>query len=565
MSGPIPDMDWLSVVFAREQRGDKTTVAWLFADGPHIHKRLWIKVPLLGKISRASTIDDVDLDLWMDAGRASGEATIDFTDRTFRIDRFPLDEPNDLKHSFTFVISPQHTTGPGVHPINHLINALVPGLDPPWRGNVLVFRHGCTSKKVIVKVEERYWEAVSMMITTSVISSIRHWSAYFVNAWSSVQRNSVIDRSSHKEPTEIINHQQYPNSPRVMTRKIAFVQKHPTTVDDDTASFDRALACAHTPQPQRDTYWALDDIVLYTLRFLSLLHILKFSHLDHRCATLAKLYLRGRIIRYTSPFFTMPRPFFLHRYDLTLLRFYHTLETTHSWIVGSVALAAGSVLSDPPFPDNLNIITKSRELPHWLNFLVHETGFTMLPQVTASGPYERAGHTFVLFQHSKIPNLTVTITTTDDAHLGHLFFASPNSDQHIAVGAYELITPHMRALSNQVHIQGFRPHGRRLESIPLPPPNKLYRTTSRFPGCIVLLDSTRYWSHACGNICPGIQRCAKGLPGFAHIKWGGVDDLDEFTDPALVEIGESRMMYRTGARCANRKCPNRRDKGLYEA
>lgn len=161
--------------------------------------------------------------------------------------------------------------------------------------------------------------------------------------------------------------------------------------------------------------------------------------------------------------------------------------------------------------------------------------------------------------------LWITITTTLRRTLGPLFFASPNTDQQIGIAAYEVITPFLRAVAVQEHLKGFRSYGRRLRALPLPPASGLNRMASRFPGAVIVHDSTSLWTLPCGNICPGAWRRARGLEGFAHIKWGGMDGLDDYTDPALEEIGQSRLLFRSGTRCANPYCKRWRQKGSLEA
>ncbi|KAJ7098747.1 hypothetical protein B0H15DRAFT_797415 [Mycena belliarum] len=148
---------------------NSTVKAWLLPDGAQIHKHLYVRVPLISGVIRAHDIQDVDCDMWMDAGRGRGEAAEDISGRVFRIDRYPLDEPRDLDHSWSIVVTHQDTRGPNAHPLNFHINSLVPDLAEPWRGNVLIFRHGRTSKKVVVGVEEQYWVAVKWLITTYAI------------------------------------------------------------------------------------------------------------------------------------------------------------------------------------------------------------------------------------------------------------------------------------------------------------------------------------------------------------------------------------------------------------
>jgi hypothetical protein len=121
-------------------------------------------------------MDELNTDMWMDAGRGSGCTTSDLTNRSLQIDRFPLDEPEDLTHAYTIVVAPQHTVGADVHPVNHTITRLLPDTVAPWRGNVIVFRHGKTASKVMINLEERDTVAVQMILTTWVLPfvSLKH-------------------------------------------------------------------------------------------------------------------------------------------------------------------------------------------------------------------------------------------------------------------------------------------------------------------------------------------------------------------------------------------------------
>lgn len=155
-------------------------------------------------------------------------------------------------------------------------------------------------------------------------------------------------------------------------------------------------------------FWSTADVVLYMLQFLSLIELIGFSHIDRACLIYAKTLLKGRISRYSSPFFTKntpPNPA-ISREPTLFVRFFQTLEETRSWIVSSVALAAASVLSDAPCPTNLNIITHCRQLGAWFRFLVGESGFAVRTRGWSSGAYAVAGGLVFEFQH---PGIKVSI------------------------------------------------------------------------------------------------------------------------------------------------------------
>ncbi|KAJ7201233.1 hypothetical protein B0H12DRAFT_1244284 [Mycena haematopus] len=165
-------MHWDLVVWTREQieltqTGDSKTVkAILIPDGGLMSHWVWVRVPVHAGLRRALTVDHINTDIWMDASRGAGSATSDLAGRSFQIDRYPLDEPRDLTHSYTIVVAPQHTEGHHVYPENALINKLVPELDKPWRGNVLIFRHSKTAAGFVINMEERDRTAVEWMLST---------------------------------------------------------------------------------------------------------------------------------------------------------------------------------------------------------------------------------------------------------------------------------------------------------------------------------------------------------------------------------------------------------------
>ncbi|KAJ7264029.1 hypothetical protein B0H12DRAFT_1068831 [Mycena haematopus] len=381
------------------QDNSKTVKALLIPDGHSISKWVWVRVPLHEGQHRASSVDDVNTAIWMDASRGNGSATSDLTGRSFYINRYPLDEPRDLTHSYTIVVTSQHTHGHHVHPVNSLINKLVPELVKPWRGNVLIFRHSKSAARYLINVEE---------------------TNYVVN-----------ERSS------------------------------PTTA---------ALPSA--------------------------------SSSDCRFREYVKRYMKGRITRYTSSFFP-PRlntqPWSPDDFSI-LQRFFLALDVTRSWIVGSVALAVASTLSDPSCPNNMNIITSYTQQMTLVKFFTNEAGFVL----------------------SRWESITASIAPT----LGPLFFAAPNTNQWIAIAAHEIITPVLHNVADQRHLIGWRPTSSIHPSIPSSTPHHTYHSDSPFEEVCTLEESTFSWDRPCGYSCPAIWRAAKGLKGFAHVKWGGMDGND---------------------------------------
>ncbi|KAK7032007.1 hypothetical protein R3P38DRAFT_3187738 [Favolaschia claudopus] len=139
-----------------------------------------------------------------------------------------------------------------------------------------------------------------------------------------------------------------------------------------------------------------------------------------------------------SPFFT-GRPGFVppsdeHGHSFLFEGFFRVLEGTHSWIVGSVALAVASTLSDVPRPDNLNVISHYENFDAWETFMTKESGFVLEDRSWSAGPYLSTGGWRLIFRHTSMPGSAVTITLSLQRNLGPLFFASPNTDQMIAIG-----------------------------------------------------------------------------------------------------------------------------------
>ncbi|KAJ7692072.1 hypothetical protein B0H17DRAFT_1200656 [Mycena rosella] len=153
---------WAPKPFPRRQWG------WLYPDGSSIKKRIWIKVPVIGKrpdgTGLAYSIAHLDTTLWMDCGRESAQPYEDSADLAICIDKFPFDDHDNLDHFFTIIVTSQRTTGPVVHPVNDMINRMVPDLPRPWRGNVLVFKHGKRRMHPIINISPEDGTFVAVLI-----------------------------------------------------------------------------------------------------------------------------------------------------------------------------------------------------------------------------------------------------------------------------------------------------------------------------------------------------------------------------------------------------------------
>ncbi|KAJ7300445.1 hypothetical protein DFH08DRAFT_973866 [Mycena albidolilacea] len=156
----LHDMDYEGIREMRESI-EKHIPEWprlqtglLYPDGNTLHQPYWVKAPVIHGLKRARKITELEVDMWIDGGRGGFEGTNDASLTSIRIDRFPFDEPRDLKHSYTIAVASQDQHGMFLYPENRLIRGLEPGLLDPWRGNVLVFKHGSTASKAIVNITD---------------------------------------------------------------------------------------------------------------------------------------------------------------------------------------------------------------------------------------------------------------------------------------------------------------------------------------------------------------------------------------------------------------------------
>ncbi|KAJ7446252.1 hypothetical protein B0H11DRAFT_2249066 [Mycena galericulata] len=165
----VTRMTWDNISFTRDQvyHGippyPKSHFGWLIPDGPYINHRIWIKTPVKRGALRAFSVRDLETDLWMDCGRGAGTAINDTRALTLNIRRFPFDKPSDMKYTYTIVVTSQRTNWGVVHPENDYINRLAPERTVPWRGNVLIYRQGCTAAKPIINMsrgDEQLMEAI---------------------------------------------------------------------------------------------------------------------------------------------------------------------------------------------------------------------------------------------------------------------------------------------------------------------------------------------------------------------------------------------------------------------
>ncbi|KAJ7439167.1 hypothetical protein B0H11DRAFT_1934758 [Mycena galericulata] len=499
-------MRWTFINFVRHSikvaspRYGTIKSAWLFPDGDIVRRRVWIGVPVVRGVKTAVCVEKMETEMWIDCARGGSSTAVDYGARSITVKRFPFDSTRDLKYAFTIVVSTQRNEGPNVYPENELINRMMPDLPRPWRGNVLVFKHGITSKRRIIHISESdgFCETAS---------------------WSDNSMDRVMPFPAHETSAE-----------------------------------------ANTQF--RDQFARSRDLVDRVLGYLPLLSLLKYAMLSKGTLTTsfpsldapernptssgtassAKSRLKSRTLRYTRPFFADER---------THIMFFHCLEDLASWIVGSVPLAVLSLCGEPRCPDNLNIITVEANLEPWFNFMVNVLQFELIENITCGGVYGPVATRFLRFVHTTVPmgqGKSITITASAAKHFFDLYFAVPNTIQSCFISATEIGTPYVEMTSN--HEGTFSWFQTAWENtLTHEPIDDETPVESPFQGIVDLQRSTAAWDRPCGLACPGKWRFANGLRGFGHWKWGSVDDMDWDTDPVVIALGNSRVKWRSGLGC----------------
>ncbi|KAJ7098811.1 hypothetical protein B0H15DRAFT_945320 [Mycena belliarum] len=158
----VPKMSWPLIDTTRrmldspamKKNVKKSTYAILYPDGDRFDTPVFVKVPMKRGLPSAHSVHDMEVGLWMDGSRGACAAAEDLSALSYHVNRFPFDSVDELPYAYTVVVSTQRTQGGNVFPVNALINRLVPGLLNPWRGNVLVVRHGRTRARRVVAVRE---------------------------------------------------------------------------------------------------------------------------------------------------------------------------------------------------------------------------------------------------------------------------------------------------------------------------------------------------------------------------------------------------------------------------
>ncbi|KAJ7119810.1 hypothetical protein C8R44DRAFT_878202 [Mycena epipterygia] len=103
------------------------------------------------RAGQTSIIEDMDFTVWIDPGSSTAASSLDLDELTYTVHRFPRDSLITLINPYTVVVAPQGfnlaVAEGDRHPINRVVNRNLPGLQLPWRGNILVIKHGASSSQ----------------------------------------------------------------------------------------------------------------------------------------------------------------------------------------------------------------------------------------------------------------------------------------------------------------------------------------------------------------------------------------------------------------------------------
>ncbi|KAJ7233421.1 hypothetical protein C8J57DRAFT_1249900 [Mycena rebaudengoi] len=427
--------------------------------------RVWVRVPVTRGLHYTTSALGMETHCFVDCMRHNGPS-IDFDRTSITIRRFPFDAPQDLPHWYTIVVCPQDSTGADIYPANDFINHNVHGLSEPWRGNILVFKHGTTPLKRIINMAESDGALVQCIVT-------RTSSPFVMNSAPSTNANVL------------------------------------TTIPAATR------AC--------DAFFSTAELHLELMQYFDVIGLSRYGLLCKDHTEKAVQVLRRRVRRYTCPFFPD---------DFGWQRFFDTLETMLSWIVGSCPTAVLSLTCDPDVPDNLNVLTTGGVEEVWGCLMLLELGYALEFSVRASWRWETTGERYMAFTHPSIPNKHITFTTSRGPHFFEVFLSAPHTGHLNAITAYEVFTFNVGLTTDQRAI-GIMPINR------LPPSNP-------FPGSVRMSRSTENWCIECGIDCPARWRTTRGLYGVGRWSWNGIDDLGrEHMDMALQKMGEANILLKT--------------------
>jgi hypothetical protein len=207
--------------------------------------------------------------------------------------------------------------------------------------------------------------------------------------------------------------------------------------------------------------WHTEELHHIIIGLLSLRDLAKFRGVSKEQRDYVDLKFWKRVVRYTSPFF---------RTGDDHQKFFNTVDTLQSLIIGSVPLAVLSMPSSPAIPNNLNVISTHTTYRRWICTMTYVLKFTLEANEPCVGPYEISGYRFLRFRDSAISvrrlavsvagtngfqDKTVTITFSNVPSVYELWFSAPHTHQWNTITARTLICPHVRATSEGKSVTGW--------------------------------------------------------------------------------------------------------------
>ncbi|KAK7001759.1 hypothetical protein R3P38DRAFT_3216046 [Favolaschia claudopus] len=483
---------------------------WLYPDGWSVGRRVWVGIPVCLGLKDARKATETEFALWIDTARGGIRGTLNGNVSSIRIDRFPFDEPRDLKHSFTVIVAEQTDGERFEYPENRLINELVPELPAPWRGNVVVLKHGSTSAKKIINIVETDVALVEAIIKRVIRDGLVGYRKRYMSGLRKRVKRAQTSSASAPSPPQ---------------------------------------------RPHAAAFMAVDDVRHHMLSYVDLVSLTTYASCSQLARTDLTVLARQRVLRYTRPFFDG---------ETALRCFFHSLEDQKAWIVGSVALAALSFTCDFAIPKNLNIIGPYKDEETWPAVMCGALGFSLVSSELCSGQYAMLGKRFLVFVHPKLPGRRVTVTTSADVDFYELFLRATSTLRMNAISAQEIICTYVELTSEFKGVQSFETAFTE-PIMPLGPFNDNGQTLPRFnatfpyspfPHHVMLYGTTYSLGRPCGNACPARRRWSTNIRGIGHWRWGGYDELFCDADEILAAMGDSDITYGTGVLCRNPLCEN---------
>ncbi|KAF8209811.1 hypothetical protein K438DRAFT_2058800 [Mycena galopus ATCC 62051] len=215
--------------------------------------------------------------------------------------------------------------------------------------------------------------------------------------------------------------------------------------------------------------------------------------------------------------------------QFTRLEVMDILNACHTWIVGSVALAALLFSCHMPVPENMNIISTRATHDSWVASSVASYVSRFCPRsvVRASTLRRRAWA-----DPSSDQDKTLTLTTSRGLEITELFLRARTTLMTNAISAQEIVSTYPELTSNLEGTVGYMTRSS-------------VRLRSPFLNHITLHRTTKFLGCPCGLACPAKPRWSTEAIGCG----GGMDSFVGDVDDNILAMADSDVKYRTGGLC----------------